>query len=290
VFKALGPIIQLVKCCLEREPEDRLSSADLERRLGGYISTFASTEYLHCVPEPAQPTPKTSSRNRSETRSVAERSLALTIEEEVPRISGTSPPSQRDQWSQLRSRGLTTTTIPSPGPESSFSSLSSFNFEHDVQSDTVVAEDRSIFSDSTDRYSSNPMDPQELAQSLLVKARPGWTNWHNNDSSVDPKLMIQPDSTAFSYVNYSGSDSSEAEDGTSHQERSFLLPPTRPSSMYPPRMQPPAPPPTKALPAAPKPSKQRSSNTTTADRLQPQRGSSQVEGHGPAKTLAEDDD
>jgi hypothetical protein len=102
--------------------------------------------------------------------------------------------------------------------------------------------------------------------------------------------MIQPDSTAFSYVNYSGSDSSEAEDGTSHQERSFLLPPTRPSSMYPPRMQPPAPPPTKALPAAPKPSKQRSSNTTTADRLQPQRGSSQVEGHGPAKTLAEDDD
>lgn len=84
VFKALGPILQLVKRCLEREPEDRLSSADLERRLGEYVSTFASMEYLHCVPEPEQRAPKTYSRSRSETRSVAERSLAPTMEEDVP--------------------------------------------------------------------------------------------------------------------------------------------------------------------------------------------------------------
>lgn len=290
VFKALGPILQLVKRCLEREPEDRLSSADLERRFGEYISTFARMEYLHCVAEPSQPTPKTSPRNRSETRSVAERSLAPTIEEDVSRISGNLPPSQRDQWSQLRSRGLTTTTIPSPGPESSLSSLSSFNFEYDVQSDTVVAEDRSIMSDSADQYSGNPLDPQELAQRLLVKTRQGWDNWHNNDSSVDPKLTIQPDSTAFSYVDYSASESSDAEDGTSHQGSSFLLPPTRPSSMYPPSMQPPAAPPRKALPAAPKSSKQRSQNKPTAARLQPGRSSSSGEGQGPAKTPAEDAD
>jgi hypothetical protein len=285
VFKALGPILQLVKRCLEREPESRLPSADVERRLGDFISTFASVEYLHCVPAPEQPTPKPYSRSRSETRSVAERSLTPTMEEEGPQISGRSPPSQRDQWSQLRSRGLTTTTIPSAGPESSLSSLSSFNFEYDVQSDTVVPEDSSVLSNSTDQNRDNPIDPQELSHRLLVKTGQEWNNWHENDSRVDPKLTIQPDSTAFSYVDYSASESSETEDSTSHHGSSFLLPATRPSSMQAAYMQPPAPPPTKALPAAPNCSKQRSQHKPVASRNPPRSSISHTGGHSSSKTL-----
>lgn len=289
VFKALGPILQLIKRCLEREPEERLSSADLERRLGDYISTFAGVEHLHCVPESAQPTPKIEFRSRSETRPMTERSLAPTMEEGAPHITGKSPPLQRDQWSQLRSRGLTTTTIPSPGPESSLSSLSSFNFEYDVQSDTIVEEDRSVLSDSTDQHRHNPIDSQELAHRLLIKTRPGWSNWHETDSRVDPKLTVQPNSTAFSYAKYSASESSEAEDGVSQQGGSFLLPPTRPSSMHPASMECPAPPPTKALPAAPNSSKQRIQHKPGAAYLPPQRSSPQGEGRSLLKTVAEDD-
>src|ERR1700677_4124379 len=54
VFKALGPVIQLVKDCLEREPEERIRSDDLERRLGEEISEFAGSEHLHCIPEVVQ--------------------------------------------------------------------------------------------------------------------------------------------------------------------------------------------------------------------------------------------
>ena len=242
VFKALGPIIQLVKRCLEREPEDRLSSANLERRLGEYISSFAGIENLHCVPEPPEPTQKTSSRNLSEMRSGPGRGAKSTMEE-AQQMNDKSHLSQRDQWSQLRSRGLTTATIPSQGPESSLSSLSSFNFEYDVRSDTIVAEDRSVLSDSADQYRGDP----ELAYRVLPKTEQRWSNWHNNDSSVDPSLTMQGTSSA---LEYSASVSSDGEDGPIQPGNSFLLPPTSPILTHAP-LQPPAPPPTRALPAAP---------------------------------------
>lgn len=231
VFKALGPIIQLVKRCLEREPEDRLSSANLERRMGEYISSFAGVENLHCIPEPPEPIHKKSALNL--------RSGPSTMKEEVEHTSDKPHPSQRDQWSQLRSRGLTTATIPSQGPESSLSSLSSFNFDYDVRSDTIVAEDRSVLSDG-------PVDP-ELAYRIRPKPE-GWNSWHNNDSGVDP--MLVPGAPSLDYENHSASISPETADGPIQAGNSFLLAPTSPI-LTPTAMQPPAPPPTRALPAAP---------------------------------------
>lgn len=295
MFKALGPIIQLVNRCLEREPESRLYSADLERRLGGYISTFASVEHLHCTPEQARaPRRQTSPQDQSEIRSNTERSLSCTLKEKVPSMNGANPSSQRDQWSQLRSRGLTTTTIPSPGPESSLSSLSSFNFENDVQSDTVVAEDESVMTESsraTDQYSRDvPFKPRDVGQRLHAKnGATGWKSWHNNDRNVDPRLAMQPDPLAFIHANDSASESSDTGNEQMHRGDSFLLPPTRPSSMHPASMQPPAPPPTKALPAAPNSSRQRRQVRDSPEELPPRTSGLEPRASFPVKTPDEDD-
>jgi hypothetical protein len=241
------------------------------------------------VQEPKQ---SLASRNRSATRSIAEQSLSPTIEEEVPYVSGALPSSKnrRDEWSQLRSRGLTTTTIPSPGPDSSLSSLSSFNFDYDVQSDTAVGEDRSVMSDSsraTDQHGGLLMDPQELnpRRHATSSTSQRWNNWHRNDSSVDPKLTQTPDSPVFRYANYSDSEASE--DG---QGESFLLPPSRPSSMHPTPMQPPPrPPPTRALPATPNSAKQRSQAKAASASIQPRTSSLPPEPSFPMKSLDEED-
>lgn len=288
VFKALGPIIQLIKDCLEREPEERLRSDELECGLGEYISEFSGIEYLHCIPE-SSPKQAVSSRNRSATRSTAEQSLAPTMEEDEANMSGALPSSssRRDEWSKLRSRGLTTTTIPSPGPDSSLSSLSSFNFEYDAQSDTLVGEDKSVLSNSsraTEQQGGPPMNPQELNQRLHATSRtsPGWNNWHRNDSSVDPTLTHTPDSAAFQYANYSASETSEEGHG-----ESFLLPPSRPSSMQTVAMQ--SPPPTRALPAIPKSSKHSDQERESSANHRPRTSSLPPGPVAPLKTLNDED-
>jgi hypothetical protein len=56
-----------------------------------------------------------------------------------------------------------------------------------------------------------------------------WDNWHNNDSNIDPSLMLSQSNPSKAYTNFIH-DSSSSDDG--HQ-RSFLLPESRRGSMVP---------------------------------------------------------
>ena len=242
VFKAVGPILQVVRRCLEREPDERITAKSLERSLEDQILSFSGITTLHCrrelgddrsstrqeqtpTPRPTQ-TPATS----SDIDDIEVHSLQSTREDTNFQFS------REDQWSKFRSNGLTTSTIPTPGPESSLSSLGSFNFDYE-RSDTAVEDERQSHSTKS---ASSRHQPSRTRSKPYPHDPKVWDNYHVNDSLVDPSLTLTPSSRQTS-SNHSSLSSEDMIDGAN--ESSFFLSDSRPTSV--------APPPTKALPAIP---------------------------------------
>jgi serine/threonine protein kinase len=256
VYPAVGSIVQLALQCLEREPSARLTSAQLERKVGEHLRRFARIEQLHCLSEQKIEAPQ-----RSMTLPIRETNTsaqAMSRQRSEDRLrqqhQNTSLPSinERQQTRQERfvqddpprlgpvptvASSVTTT------PGASVTSLLSFNF--DGVSDTVVAEspqsrDQSIRRTRTRDETSTPVEqvPWSNEQQLTPRQK-YWNNWHNNDSQVDPRLSFgeSVDTGAFTYLNYSTSASSEDE--------------ARPYFPRPPTERPPKPPPNRGLPPVP---------------------------------------
>lgn len=246
VLAAVGPVLQVVVQCLERNPEARLKSDFLERRLTEHIIKFAALDPLHCVYLAPETNAGTQPRHqrpveapipdwvRTETRSRRTRTPIPEISEDTATDEFLSP---RSQIVNARpSTSQTTVRLPSP-PAVSLDSLSSFHLDMDSKSqrsDTVVARsttsrDQSIYSPSSDRdMDSCPPDIQKrrVPEGYLQKPY-RWEINHTNESAVDPRLTLSSDGSEpgiFTYMNYSTSPSDDG-DG---QNYSYPLPPSQP--------------------------------------------------------------
>ncbi|KIX99913.1 uncharacterized protein Z520_04550 [Fonsecaea multimorphosa CBS 102226] len=251
VYHAVGPVVQLILQCLERDPSARLTSAQLEQKLGDLIRRFAGIDRLHCAAQQ-----KTQSEEISTT---------IPIREKKHRDGGSEGDNPGRTFRQgSRNAGLVTReqrqhqeqtilldapmvhspishTPPSatttPGT-TSVSSLLSFNF--DGLSDTVVADSprsRDHSRHRSARRAEATVPPKEVPWTNELRQK-HWNNWHNNDSQVDPRLSFGEsiETGAFTYLNYSTSASSD--EGVKY----FPRPPDPPTKPPPNRELPPVPP------------------------------------------------
>ncbi|KIW65998.1 hypothetical protein PV04_08210 [Phialophora macrospora] len=263
VYHAVGSVVQLTLQCLERDPAARLSSAQLERKLGDQIQRFAGIDRLHCAAEHTKESSERSVSLPIRERNVSDRELTrhrsddrLRQPSPNPLVLHTGHPPPRPQrflqdGPMLQSPASHTSPSVSTTPgATSVSSLLSFNF--DGLSDTVVAEsprsrDHSMRRTNTREDVATPEHrhiPWSSEQD--TPKQKSWHNWHNNDSQVDPRLSFgeSVDTGAFTYLNYSTSASSD--EGVKY----FPQPPAE---------RPPKPPPDRGLPPVPPiPAKMRS--------------------------------
>ncbi|OAP59317.1 hypothetical protein AYL99_06615 [Fonsecaea erecta] len=244
VYHAVGPVVQLILQCLERDPSARLTSPQLQQKLGDLIRRFASVDRLHCA-----------THERLESKAVT---TNIPIREKKPRQGGSDSDNPRRNVRQASrtARSLTReqrqhrehamlldgpmvhspishtppSAIATPAATSA-SSLLSFNF--DGVSDTVVADsphsrDHSLHRNA--RRAEAAVLPNQVPWSneLDTPRQKHWHNWHNNDSQVDPRLSFGEsiETGAFTYMNYSTSASSD--EGVKYFPRPPSDPPTKP--------------------------------------------------------------
>jgi serine/threonine protein kinase len=242
VYHAVGPVIQLALQCLEKDPATRLTSKQLERRLGENISHFAGVSHLHCAKEmKKESTGPTiaSARQRHSPHMLRQENASIDSLRQIP----PHPRGPAATWKQQkRGESAEGKSLVSPLSGSSHStnatpritpasSLASFNF--DGLSDTVVAESPRSHehpSRQAHHFKEPPRSQRDAPWSNdheHAKAPAQWDTWHNNDSQVDPRLSFGEsiDTGAFTYLNYSTSASSE--EGVKYYSRSSAWPPTR---------------------------------------------------------------
>lgn len=243
VYHAVGPVLQIALQCLERDPDARLKSDVLERRLADYIEKFAHLDDLHCRPEKRQ------------------ESISLPIRENGGQPARPEQPRSRQHGSLERasrspqpipvagpravrpSTSVATSASSTPGPGTSLNSLLSFNF--DGLSDTIVGDDlhsRDSRDHSLRRVDRNHPEIPELPPWAMTahSAKTKYLNtWHDNESTVDPRLSLSEsgDGGAFTYLDYSTSASSES----GVDSHSFPYPPSEPPTKAPDRGLPPLP-------------------------------------------------
>jgi serine/threonine protein kinase len=260
VFPAVGPIVQLAMQCLERDPQARLGSLQLEIKLGEHIQHFAKIEKLHCAAEPRRESKEKGIampiRERVAQDNVLTQSRRLQYNDGLHR----NPPLERSLSPERnlpeRLRVATTApTLPMPFGQSppssiatpataSVSSLMTFNF--DGVSDTIVGEspqsrDHSRHRHRHRREMNTPDQQNYYPEDPDTPRQRQWNNWHNNDSQVDPRLSFgeSVETGAFTYLNYSESASSD--EGVKY----FPRPPTADLPQMPP--------PNRGLPPVPVP-------------------------------------
>ena len=256
VYHAVGSIVQLALQCLERDPSIRLSSGQLEKRMGEHIQRFASVERLHCAAELKRDSkPKLASlpvRARTPSdRAVSQLESQDRVRQASPNPSTLASVAERPHPRPMRIVAETPTLLaplnhtPSTAPvtpaATSVSSLLSFNF--DGLSDTVVAEsprsrEQSRRRTGTREFHDGYRPPMPVSNDQDTPEKEVWQNWHNNDSQLDPRLSFgeSVDAGAFTYLNYSTSASSD--EGVKYFPR-------------PPADKPPKPPPERGLPPIP---------------------------------------
>lgn len=241
VLRAVGPIVQVVLQCLERQPESRLKSHQLERTLEEYTRKFASLNDLHC--RTAVPEKQTQIPVRQRTAS----DLASARLERPPARSRPSGIREEDPptISSDSSRPTTSSTVrrPASPPNASVSSFSSAGFDIDGRSDTVVAPGSARSGDHSlhgcNRKADARQDIQSWTDSMLLPSFPRMLDYsQSNESAVDPRLTLSTDQGSeggvFTYLNYSTSPSDDEDASIYH----YPLPPTK----APTRQLPPVPP------------------------------------------------
>ncbi|EXJ57371.1 serine/threonine protein kinase [Cladophialophora yegresii CBS 114405] len=254
VYHAVGPVVQLTLQCLERDPAARLSSEQLERKIGEHIQRFAGLERLHCVGEHRQESNRKDVNIPIRDKNVSHRELTRHRSDDPrrqpPQDLYTEHPEPQPQQQRFLHDGPivqsptlhTSPSVSTTPATTSVSSLLSFNF--DGLSDTVVAEsprsrEQSMRRTGTRGELTTPEHHQiPWSNEQDTPRQKYWNNWHNNDSQVDPRLSFgeSVDTGAFTYLNYSTSASSD--EGFKHFPR-------------PPAEQPPKPPPNRRLPPVP---------------------------------------
>lgn len=173
VLSAVGPVLQVVVQCLERDPELRLKSSVLERRMKDHITRFAAIDPLHCVSTVLDPAQKAEIRRQQSNEQLLNAAAAGGRSERLPsRMQLSRTPVMEDDTSTVelpsphssstgriaryRSNARTNST-----PAVSLDSFSSLNLDPDtgsvhsgsLHSATIVANsrDQSYYSPMSDR-------------------------------------------------------------------------------------------------------------------------------------------
>ena len=241
VFRAVEPMVEIVKACLEREPEARIRADQLEKQLGECIWQTANVSKLHCYKaQPVQPAPK---RRKDVIASALVEYQASADEVHISTTSARNSKRSSSKDSHTRTTFVdedfevgTRTGASILGPESSYSSLSSFNFDYDLddqQSDIGKDKgmgqlDRHLYAfPQVGDYNPAKHTSQSNADTRGKGRTPQWGNWHNNDSTTLGSCRTDNGGTA-------DADISESDE---EQQISFLLPESRPVSMMPVQIQ-----------------------------------------------------
>ena len=239
VFRAVEPMVDVLTACFAREPEERIKARDLEKRLGDCVWYSANFGKLHCYKAlQALPPPKFPSASATHQSSLHD----MQSPSRSPDMGGrsTSEDYHLEHASNRTNSGDEgLENARSLGQDSSYSSLSSFNFEYELhpgQSEGSLDEDTvNVLPEhnSKHRHKSTAVDQaivDEKRKSHRKSRGHSWDNWHNNDSNIDPSLISPRSNHGKAYTNavYESSSSDDA-----HQ-KSFLLPESRRTSMIPP--------------------------------------------------------
>ena len=238
VFRAVDPMVDILTACMAREPEDRINSRDLEKRLGDCVWYSANFGKMHCYKAlQALPPPKFPSASANSQPPLH----ALQNPSNSPDVGG-RPTSQDYYLEHAAKRANSVEEGPentlSLGPDSSYSSLSSFNFEYQFnpgRSEASLDEDMvSVAPEHSLKHRhKNPAVGPGIANEKRTSYRKArghsWDNWHNNDSNIDPSLIPSRSNHGRDYTNAVYESSSSDDD---HQ-KSFLLPESRRASMIP---------------------------------------------------------
>ena len=267
VFKAVGPILQVVRRCIEREPAERITAKDLVSSLKDQISSFAGVKSMHCdlkLDELANPLREEQTPTPRQFIAESQRQQVPPIVEDMEQEEKVVRPPKIKKW---HSNEMTSTKLPTLELDSSLSSLGSFDFD-DGRSETAVTDSYTyVKSAPSEAYTSRPVTADSRKASSRRKRAAStpktpqvWNNYHNNDSLVDPSLSVSPISRRDApYQDHSSSVSSASDDfnDSSSYGRSFYLGDSRPSSLAPqvlpfgPPLPAAVPPPKGALPALP---------------------------------------
>lgn len=238
VFRAVEPMIDVLTACFAREPEDRIKARDLEKRLGDCVWYSANFGKLHCYKAlQALPPPKFPSASANRQPPLHD----VQSPSKSPDMGGRSTPEDyhlehASKRADSGEEGLENAL--SLGQDSSYSSLSSFNFEYELhpgRSEGSLDEDtiNVVPGHNLKRHKSTAVGQgivDEKRKSHRKARTHSWDNWHNNDSNIDPSLISPRSNRGKTYTNvvYESSSSDDA-----HQT-SFLLPESRPASVIPP--------------------------------------------------------
>jgi hypothetical protein len=239
VFRAVEPMVDVLKACLVREPEERIGAHELEKRLGDCVWHSANLGKLHCYKAlQALAPPKAPSASANLQRS----GQILQSPAKSPNAgqqSATKDSFVKHAVERADSSEIGNEIAPTPTPESSCSSLSSFNFESKFDPGRSGA---SLDEDTVNLQFDHNIEHHAKSTGLGEESGVGkrashkkdrghsWDNWHNNDSSIDPSLVPSQSNHGKAYTNFIY-DSSSSDDG--HQ-KSFLLTESRRESMVPP--------------------------------------------------------
>lgn len=228
VFRTIEPMVEIVKACLEREPEERIKTDQLEKRLGECIWKTANVSKLHCYK--AQPIQVLPPKPRKDVIA----SALVEHQTSIEMVHSTTTSAKQSRRSPSKD-SLTRTTLVGedfdvasragaspPGPESSYSSLSSFNFDCDF--DNQRSEEGEDDAGQLDiSYHAFPQPGGYNAGKHASQSKAQWDNWHNNDSTTLGSSRTDSGRTVQTDV----SDSDE------EHQISFLLPESRRVSMMP---------------------------------------------------------
>jgi serine/threonine protein kinase len=246
VFRAVEPMIDILVACLAREPEERIKSRDLEKRLSDCVWYSAGFGKVHCykalqaLPPPKFPMSCASSPPPSHDFPSSPKS---------PDVGG--PPPSEDYHLEYASNCADSVeegpeNTLSLGPDSSYSSLASFNFDYQFnpgRSEASLGEDLVDIAPECNvkHRHKNPAVGHRIVDEKRTPYKKtrghSWDNWHNNDSSIDPSLVSSRSNHDIVYANAAYEPSSFDD---AHQ-RSFLIPDSRPTSMILPLSPAPAP-------------------------------------------------
>ena len=254
VLAAVGAVLQVVVPCLDRNPEARLKSDVLEKRLKDHTIKFAGIDPLHCAynaPGPEAPPRRQQQRQLEEPfpeqiRTESQQTRIRRTRTPIPELDeiasedlnlspGSQPPSARPNTSRTAVRSASPPVV----SLDSFSSLHIDSDSRSLRSDTVVARSGTSRSGASRDHSIYAL-PLEPDMSNYPPDIPKWRHqqaFQQWDLGADNHIVVESDpkwqnatrdanepAGIFNYVNYSTSPSSDDE-GQTYQ---FALPPSQP--------------------------------------------------------------
>lgn len=226
VFNAVGPILQVVMQCLDRDPAVRMNAENLSRKLEEHLSDFASIKHTHCqlrLPHDSHDSPISGSE-----KNVA--GARTNVQESFEARSHVSHDLENDSnYSHAEASGTRLPTIEDES-QTSDSSTESFHYGTEALSDTAVEVDLNQNAMSKERWKGKELIAQRPRQLSIHKKNDRWSEDQKiNRAEIDSSSVVSSSSTPRTYVHTSISSSVlSATNGSHGSFTTFSSPATLP--------------------------------------------------------------